>query len=45
MNFSGSLRKMITHYDQHTGDVSYSLNLDGHAVCELNSLVGSEITL
>jgi len=45
MNFSGSLRKMITQYDQETGKVDYSLNLDGHAVCGLNELVGREVTV
>lgn len=41
----GMLRKMNTHYTPETGLVSYTLNLDGEGVLELNPLVGHEIHL
>jgi hypothetical protein len=45
MDYSGSLRKMKTEYNQQTGDINYFFNMDGQAVCNMNELVGQEITL
>ena len=45
MDYTGSLRKMKSEYDKESGDITYFLNLDGEPVCNLNELVGKEISL
>ncbi len=40
---NGTLRKMITAWDERTGAVSYTLNLDGEGVLPLNDLVGQRL--
>ncbi|MCM8533395.1 MAG: DUF2797 domain-containing protein [Lentisphaeraceae bacterium] len=45
MNFCGTLRKMKNNYCQDTGNVSYQLNLDNEAVCDLNNYIGKEVSI
>ena len=45
MEYNGTLRKMKNSYDEASGDVTYFLNLDEEAVCNLNEAIGKEVTL
>ena len=43
--YKGVLRKMFTAHNDETNEVSYQLNLDNNAVCDMNELVGQEVRL